>query len=423
MPDSLTPIEVFYSYAHEDEPFCHELEKHLSVLRRQGLIKEWYDRHIPPGSDWAQAVNIHLEHASVILLLISADFLASDYCYSIEMQRALERHQSKEACVIPILLRPVDWKNAPFAQLQALPTNGKPVTTWSNQDEAFADVAAGLRRAIENPVSLLNNEGSSMVIPSALNDLANTLQLQKRQPERAYNLLLTSTISLTPDVVRQICASGSWMKFRTYLHRIGADSSDLVHLLTKHVGIHNNLDGYRALAHLIKEGYFSTILTTNLDSTLEDTLLEIGLQPSAFQILLVGRDQDEYIAKALGGYPTGIRIIKLHGSLREGILPKQFPDFFELPITIRGSLSHCLNQDIVIVGLIKRDEDIMRVINASQKSRIYYVIPRKSSQDQLSKLIVARGNSLRSSLISGSYGDFSPFFRTLEAKLLSGTAF
>jgi len=184
------------------------------------------------------------------------------------------------------------------------------------------------------------------------------------------------------------------------------------------VGVHNNLDGYRALARLIKEGHFSTILTTNIDSTLEDTLLEIGLQPTAFQTLIVGRHQDESIAKALESSRTGIRIIKLHGSLRECVLPKQFPDFFELPAAIRENLSYSLNQDIVIVGSIERDKDIMRLLNASKKGCIYYAISRKSSRDEVIKLIAARGNIPRSSLISGPYGEFATFFRMLEAKLL-----
>jgi tetratricopeptide (TPR) repeat protein len=154
MPDSSTPVEVFYSYAHKDEVLRDELETHLSLLHRQGLITVWHDRHILPGTDWSQAIDEHLEHASVILLLISADFLASDYCYGLEMQRALQRHQANEARVIPILLRPVDWKGAPFLHLQALPTGAKPITTWSNQDAAFTDVAAGIRRVIEDLSSL-----------------------------------------------------------------------------------------------------------------------------------------------------------------------------------------------------------------------------------------------------------------------------
>ena len=154
MPDSSTPVEVFYSYAHKDEVIRKTLEKHLSLLHRQGLITAWHDRHILPGADWSQAIDEHLERASVILLLISADFLASDYCYGLEMQRALQRHQANEVRVIPILLRPVDWNKAPFAHLQALPTGAKPITTWRNRDEAFTDVAAGIRRVIEDLSSL-----------------------------------------------------------------------------------------------------------------------------------------------------------------------------------------------------------------------------------------------------------------------------
>src|SRR6266567_4988533 len=165
MPDSSTPVEVFYSYAHKDASWRNELEKHLSLLHRQGLITAWHDRHILPGTDWAQAIDEHLERASVILLLISADFLASDYCYGLEMQRALERHQANGARVIPILLRPVDWNKAPFAHLQALPTGAKPITSWSNRDAAFTDVAAGIRRVIEDLSSLAASAPRAVLPP------------------------------------------------------------------------------------------------------------------------------------------------------------------------------------------------------------------------------------------------------------------
>lgn len=144
------PITLFYSYAHEDELLRNKLEKHLSLLRRQGLISESHDRQIQAGDEWARDIDQHLEMASIILLLISPDFLASDYCYDIEMQHALERHRRGEARVIPIILRPVDWHSAPFVQLQCLPRDGKPITEWSNQDAAFRDIAQGLRRTIEH---------------------------------------------------------------------------------------------------------------------------------------------------------------------------------------------------------------------------------------------------------------------------------
>lgn len=150
MPDTQSPVEVFCSYAHADERWRKKLDTHLSMLKRQGLISTWSDRQISAGTDWKHDLDTHLNRASMILLLISPDFLASDFCYSVEMKRALERHQTGEARVIPILIRPVDWKGAPFAHLQALPTEAKPISAWSNKDTAFADVAAGIRRAIED---------------------------------------------------------------------------------------------------------------------------------------------------------------------------------------------------------------------------------------------------------------------------------
>src|SRR5262249_729697 len=126
-----TSLEIFCSYAHEDDAFRRELGSHLSVVLRQGMATLWHDRCLAPGMNWSKTLDTHLETASLILLLISSDFLASDYCYGIEMRRALQRHEADEACVIPIILRACDWQYAPFAVLQVLPTEGKPVEMWS----------------------------------------------------------------------------------------------------------------------------------------------------------------------------------------------------------------------------------------------------------------------------------------------------
>jgi hypothetical protein len=141
-------MEVFFSYAHEDEVLRDELAKHLRLLERQQVIKSWYDRKITAGSEWRNAIDEHLESADIILLLISSDFLDSDYCYDIELKRALERHESNEARVIPIILRSVAWRDAPFSWLTALPTDGKPVKSWNDPDEAFTDVVEGIKWAI-----------------------------------------------------------------------------------------------------------------------------------------------------------------------------------------------------------------------------------------------------------------------------------
>ena len=141
-------LEVFLSYSHQDHAFRSELDKHLSALKRQGIISAWSDGNIAPGTEWRPQIMAHLNTAQIILLLISADFMDSDFCYSIEMTRAIERHRANQARVLPIILRPCDWKGTPFADLQALPTEGKAVTRWPTHDDAFEDVIQGIRTAI-----------------------------------------------------------------------------------------------------------------------------------------------------------------------------------------------------------------------------------------------------------------------------------
>lgn len=143
-------LEVFISNAHQDQAFRRELDTHLNNLKRQGILSSWSDGDIVPGTEWRPQIMTHLNTAQIILLLISADFMASEFCFSIEMTRAIERHKANEARVLPIILRPCDWKGAPFAELEVLPTKGKPVMRWPSHDDAFADVVQGIRRAIDD---------------------------------------------------------------------------------------------------------------------------------------------------------------------------------------------------------------------------------------------------------------------------------
>jgi hypothetical protein len=145
-------VKVFFSYSHKDEALRDELATHLSLMKRRGFIEAWHDREISAGREWANAIDDNLNTADIILLLVSANFLASDYCYEIEMQRAMQRHEARQARVIPIILKPVDWSDAPFAKLQALPNNAKAVTTWQDKDEAFLNVVQGIRRVVEEMV-------------------------------------------------------------------------------------------------------------------------------------------------------------------------------------------------------------------------------------------------------------------------------
>lgn len=215
------PIEVFFSYSHRDEALRDELAKHLSILKQQGIIDVWYDREVTAGSEWESTISSHLNSADVILLLISADFLASQYCYDIELRRVLERHSAKEARVIPIILRPVDWSGALFSKLQALPRNSKAITTWTNQDEAFTDVAQGIRRAIED----LTQQGSSLKskrnptppgikLPTSYSpkDLSDSHYLppcpKPSQPSRTLPNIAWGAIAFIPFVWLIIGASG-----------------------------------------------------------------------------------------------------------------------------------------------------------------------------------------------------------------------
>src|SRR5438270_2247403 len=133
-------IKLFYCYAHEDKLLRDALEIHLSWLKRRYRLTNWHDREILPGEEWEQVIDTHLNTAHLILLLISPDFMASDYCYGKEMQRALARHKVGTCRVVPILLRPTYWEDASFSSLQLLPTDTKPITRWPDRDEAFQDV-------------------------------------------------------------------------------------------------------------------------------------------------------------------------------------------------------------------------------------------------------------------------------------------
>jgi TIR domain len=141
---------VFFSYSHKDQAPRDELEAHLASLKHESLIDTWHDRRIEAGSEFDDVIFNTMESADIILLLVSSDFLASPYCYSREMVRAMERHNAKTGVVIPVILRSCDWTRAPFGKLLAAPRDGKPVNSWPDRDEAFTDVAKRVRAVVES---------------------------------------------------------------------------------------------------------------------------------------------------------------------------------------------------------------------------------------------------------------------------------
>ncbi|SEF12284.1 TIR domain-containing protein [Rhizobiales bacterium GAS191] len=144
---------VFFSYSHKDEELRDQLETHLATLKRQGVISTWHDRRLVAGDAIDAGISAELERADIVLLLVSPDFPASEYCYGVEMRRALERHHAGQARVVPVILRPCDWHPEPFGKLLAAPTDGKPVTKFADRDDAFLEIAKAIRAAATQGVS------------------------------------------------------------------------------------------------------------------------------------------------------------------------------------------------------------------------------------------------------------------------------
>lgn len=141
--------KVVFSYSHVDEQLRNELEKHLSPLQRMGRITTWHDRRIVPGEEFDSEIDQHFAEADIVLLLVSPDFIASDYCYEVEMTNSIQRHKQGEAIVIPVILRPCAWHQLPFGKLLAATPDGKEIVKYTNIDDGFVDVVDAVTRALD----------------------------------------------------------------------------------------------------------------------------------------------------------------------------------------------------------------------------------------------------------------------------------
>ncbi|WP_169157368.1 toll/interleukin-1 receptor domain-containing protein, partial [Brasilonema bromeliae] len=149
-------IEVFISYHQKDEDLREELEKHLASLQREKVITSWSDRKIVAGQEFKGEIDKSLNQAGLILLLVSPDFIASDYHWTVEVTRALEQNAAGKASVIPVLLRYADWETPPIDELSPLPKNRKPIKSWNDRDEAFLEVVKGIREEVKRLVASSN---------------------------------------------------------------------------------------------------------------------------------------------------------------------------------------------------------------------------------------------------------------------------
>lgn len=181
---------AFISYSHRDETFRRELETHLAPLRRQGSLSVWHDRGITPGDPLDDTISENLEQADLILMLISADFVASDYCYSREMTRALERHEKKSARAISIICRPCDFHGLPFARFLLLPTDARAVSSWLDRDAAWVDVVKGIRSALAAPTARVVTQAlsGSTPKPAATTPQSATIPRTLRLPQTFTDL-------------------------------------------------------------------------------------------------------------------------------------------------------------------------------------------------------------------------------------------
>ncbi|HEY6541655.1 MAG TPA: toll/interleukin-1 receptor domain-containing protein [Ktedonobacteraceae bacterium] len=180
-------VTILLCYDAEDEPMVRQFRKQLSPLKRKGLIALWDDGNISPGTDREQELKKHLDEAQIILLLISPSFLDSDYCYNVQMQQAIQRHERKEARVLPVILRPVNWDVVPIDKLLPLPDGAKPISTWRNRDEGFKNVADGIQKVIEqwNTHSLPDPKVERKEMIANLDRLIESVKSQMQPPGRA----------------------------------------------------------------------------------------------------------------------------------------------------------------------------------------------------------------------------------------------
>ena len=144
-----SPAEVFISYSYKDEGLFKEFEKYLSVLAQNGKIRIWHGREIPPGDKWEEVIDEHLKSATLVLLLVSVDFLVSKYCFSVEFAAALKRYAIGATHIIPIILHPCPWPDTPIGRFQVLPRDGE-IASSKDIAKTFLNVSNEIEKLLES---------------------------------------------------------------------------------------------------------------------------------------------------------------------------------------------------------------------------------------------------------------------------------
>lgn len=201
-------VKIFISYAHEDEKFKNELITHLSSLKRKSIIELWHDRCINPGMKWKEEIDSNLSNSNIILFLVSADFLASDYCITKEAKQAMEQHDNNQSILIPIVIRPVDWLEEELSRFQGLPTDAKAISLWPDRDSAWLNVVNGIKKILdempkkphEHPIAKVVSDMSNKGCCQDFLENLNTTDI--KLSHRKIDNIRLSDIFVYPDIVK-----------------------------------------------------------------------------------------------------------------------------------------------------------------------------------------------------------------------------
>jgi hypothetical protein len=252
-------VRVFISYSHRDEHLRQQLDKHLAPLKWQKVIESWHDRQIQAGMEWADKIDDNLNRSDIILLLVSPDFVASDYCFKIELHQAITRHEAGEAIVVPVILEPCDWSWLPFAKFQAFPKDAKAISTWTNSNEAFLDVATGIRKVAQELFAKrkvlaeqkqANRERYLQKVEEVLSDGMISIVERDTLDE------LGETLGLTSEEAKEI-------ETRAY---------------EPYSRVEENLNKYKkTLTRLVEKGYYP--FNEEIEKDLENRQRDLGLKP------------------------------------------------------------------------------------------------------------------------------------------------
>lgn len=300
-------LSVFFSYAHEDELLRDQLEQQLAILKRQQVLSTWHDRRIVAGQEIDHSINEALETADIVLLLVSSAFLASDYCYDREMARAMERHEAKQAVVIPVILRACAWHGAPFGKLMATPVDGRPVTLWPDRDQAFLEVANAIRAAAQK----VCQKRDPAIIKSHISEHSSP-QMMPTPITRSSNLSITKLFNeLDKDV----------FKLETFAYIARYFENSLAELSSRNHGIDGTfrqIDANRFGATAYRDGKVAARCTIFMDSGnflngIAYSATETNMTNSFNESLTVQADDQMLYLQSMGmsHYSGGIKSGKL----------------------------------------------------------------------------------------------------------------